>query len=197
MEENGTGFDVDKMRQDMRKVVMKRIGPEIEIDYEIIEDFKITKPESQRMLSVIFIQNSAITFNLQISYSIEDALFFSNFKESGKETTDEKKAMAKDFVNELCNMAGGGIKHLVEEEGIDSLISLPVSTRTEDQDLFRAHPKGTSRVITDQWMLEHSEGNHSVLCYTKMEVLDEKAMKERIVPAFGGGDDAGGGVFFL
>ena len=58
MEENGTGFDVDKMRQDMRKVVMNRIGPELEIDYEVIEDFKITKPESQRMLSVIFIQNS-------------------------------------------------------------------------------------------------------------------------------------------
>ena len=94
MEENGTGFDVDKMRQDMRKVVMNRIGPEIEIDYNIVEDFKITKPESQRMLSVIFIQNSAITFNLQISYSIEDALFFSNFKESREKTTDEKKAMA-------------------------------------------------------------------------------------------------------
>ena len=190
-------FDADKMRQDIRKVIMNRIGPEIEVDYTLIDDFKTTKPESQRLLSVIFIQNSAITFNLQISYSIKDALFFSNFneKEIETKTADEKKAMAKDFINELCNMAGGGIKHLVEEEGVDSLISLPVATRTEDKDLFRPHPKGTSRVISDQWMIKNSE--QSVLCYTKMEVFDEKAMNEKIVPAFGGGDDAGGGVFFL
>ena len=96
-------FDVDKMRQDIRKVIMNRIGPEIEVDYTLIDDFKTTKPESQRLLSVIFIQNSAITFNLQISYSIKDALFFSNFNEKAIETktADEKKSMAKDFINEL------------------------------------------------------------------------------------------------
>ena len=195
MEKDEMSFDVDKMRSDIRRVVMNRIGPEIETKYTIIDDFKITKPESQRLLSVIFIQNSAITFNLQISYSIEDALFFSNFNETEMKTIDEKKSLGKDFINELCNMAGGGIKHLVEDEGIDSLISLPVATRTEDRDLFRPHPKGTSRVISDQWMIEGSQ--HSILFYTKMEVFDEKAMNEKIVPAFGGGDDAGGGVFFL
>jgi hypothetical protein len=30
-----------------------------------------------------------------------------------------------------------------------------------------------------------------------MEVYDEKSLIEKIIPAFGGGEDAGGGVFFL
>ncbi len=54
----------------------------------------------------------------------------------------KKRSMAKDFINELCNLAGGGVKHIIEEDGLDALISLPFSTRTEDANLFRAHPKG-------------------------------------------------------
>ena len=187
----------DIIRDNMKKIVMSRIGGEIEVEYKELTEFDVTKPESQRLMSVIFIQNNAVTFNLQISYSIHDAIHFSNFQESevkGK-GEDELKGMAKDFINELCNMAGGGIKHIIEEDGLDALISLPIATRTEDANLFRAHPKGKSHIITDQWMLE--SGEHSILCYTKMEVFDEKSLIEKIVPAFGGGEDAGGGVFFL
>ena len=49
MEKDDMSFDVDKMRSDIRRVVMNRIGPEIEVKYTIIDDFKITKPESQRL----------------------------------------------------------------------------------------------------------------------------------------------------
>tara|TARA_B100001123_G_C14830729_1_gene836031 strand:+ start:87 stop:665 length:579 start_codon:yes stop_codon:yes gene_type:complete len=185
----------DIIRDNMKKIVMSRIGGEIEVEFEELAEFSVTKPESQRLMSVIFIQNNAVTFNLQISYSVEDAIYFSNFKGTEGKSEEELKVMAKDFINELCNMAGGGIKHIIEEDGLDALISLPIATRTEDANLFRAHPKGKSHIITDQWMLE--SGDHSILCYTKMEVFDEESLIEKIVPAFGGGEDAGGGVFFL
>ncbi|MEE2744026.1 MAG: hypothetical protein VYD54_08975 [Bdellovibrionota bacterium] len=185
----------DIIRDNMKKIVMSRIGGEIEVEFEELAEFNVTKPESQRLMSVIFIQNNAVTFNLQISYSVEDAIYFSNFQGVEEKSEEELKLMAKDFINELCNMAGGGIKHIIEEDGLDALISLPIATRTEDANLFRAHPKGNSHIITDQWMLE--SGDHSILCYTKMEVFDEESLIEKIVPAFGGGEDAGGGVFFL
>ena len=188
-------FDESLVKENIRKIVMGRIGGEIEIEYNEVDEFDIEKPETQRLLSIIFIQNNAITFNLQISYSIDDALHFSSFKDTEKKSEDEKRSMAKDFVNELCNMAGGGVKHIIEEDGLDALISLPFSTRTEDANLFRAHPKGKTKEIHDQWMLE--SGKNSILCYTKMEVYDEKSLIEKIIPAFGGGEDAGGGVFFL
>ena len=69
---------------------MNRIGPEIEVDYTLIDDFKTQNQKAKGSFSVIFIQNSAITFNLQISYSIKDALSFQILMKKKTKTADEK-----------------------------------------------------------------------------------------------------------
>ena len=44
----------DIIRDNMRKIVMGRIGGEIEVEYKELAEFDVTKPESQRLMSVIF-----------------------------------------------------------------------------------------------------------------------------------------------
>lgn len=59
-------------------------------------------------------------------------------KRFGKKFDELEESLVTDFISEYCNLGAGGTKRVLEEQGIEVGMSLPLITRSFD-DLFHVH----------------------------------------------------------
>ena len=97
---------------------------------------KIENDQECQWVSVIFVKGENVQFIFKAQFVTEDAKHFAA-KAYGRqnESNGIDKHQADEFMKEFCNLMGGGIKEQLEKNGVKTIMSLPLLTRGQDDEL--------------------------------------------------------------
>jgi hypothetical protein len=144
-------------------------------------------------LSLIFVSSHVLKINFKTKYHINNIKHFTS-KAMNEKVNKITKGHIDDFSKEFCNLTGGGIKLQLEKSGNESLISLPLLTRWEDNVFFEPNLKIEDNVLfyQDSWeIFLDSDEDKFVQCHICVEIYDKEKAKNIVMNAFDIDEDEG------
>ena len=137
---------------------------------------KIEKDTEGHWISVIYVKGDNLQFIFKTQFVTEDARHFAHKAYGEKKECDGlNKRQVDEFIKEFCNLMGGGIKEHFEKNGLNTIMSLPLLTRGQDNVFFSPNDSDSYEdLFLDTWELKLED--KSLICEAFVEIYDKEVL---------------------